>query len=86
MLNLACVAGAKREAGEGKGKGRGKGRGEEKGRGRGKGNGKGAPAIRDRVFVFRPPINCQYVARMVQTLLLCLREIVKSRRFFQMKS
>ena len=75
--------------GRGKGEGGGekeKGRGRGKGKGRGKGNGKRAPAIRARVFLFRPPINCEYVASMVQTLLLCLQEIVKSRRFFQMKS
>ena len=74
------------ERGRGRGKGEGEGRGGGKGRGRGKGNGKGAPAIRARVFLFRPPIHCQYVASMVQTVLLCLQEIVKSRRFFQMKS
>ena len=65
---------------------RGRGRGKGEGEGRGDGNGKGAPAIRARVFLFRPPINCEYVASVVQTLLLCLQEIVKSRRFFQMKS
>ena len=74
------------ERGRGRGKGEGEGRGRGKGKGRGKGNGKRAPAIRARVFLFRPPINCEYVASMVQTLLLCLQEIVKSRRFFQMKS
>ena len=83
------MEGERKERGKGEGGGekeKERGGGGEKGRGRGKGNGKGAPAIRARVFLFRPPINCQYVASMVQTLLLCLQEIVKSRRFFQMKS
>ena len=56
LLNLAFVAGAKREAGEGKGKGEGERKGRGKGKGEGGGKREGSPCYKSPCFCI-PPTN-----------------------------